>query len=148
MIIYTAGYSGWKPEQLVEKARELKALVVDVRLSPRSRDPRWRGYAMGRHFGEAYLWLREFGNVNYKNGGPIKIADFGAGLARLRFRLAADSQENVILLCACKDAVSCHRIEVAKGLAVFYRCEIIHLDPPTAAGDGGNTGSEGGRRHP
>ena len=129
MVIYTAGYlAGWKPEALVAKAKRLKALVVDVRLVPLSRVAGFSEVDLKHAMGDSYIWLREWGNLNYRSGGPVQLGDFEGGLAKLGGRA-----ENVILLCACRDVNVCHRKVVAEKLAAEWGCEIVHLGRPGGA---------------
>ena len=50
MTIYTLGYSGWKIEDVEVVLARLDAILVDVRMVPRSRAPTWNGGFLGRHF--------------------------------------------------------------------------------------------------
>ena len=72
--LFTIGYTGRKPEELKALADEGK-LILDVRLSPNSRVPRWRQEALRNLLAGLYMHRPELGNVNYKNGGPVKLAD-------------------------------------------------------------------------
>lgn len=84
--IYTLGYSGWKIEEIEATLTRLDAVLVDVRMIPRSRwAPQWNGTALHNRLGDRYVWLKEFGNRNYKGTfDQIEIADFPAGEQRLR----------------------------------------------------------------
>lgn len=111
--IYTAGYSGHTPAQLQVAAEELGALVVDIRWSPRSRAPGWNGEELEALLGERYRWCRAFGNVNYANGGEIKMPHLSIGMRHLAQWV---KEQPLILLCGCPDASSCHRREIARML--------------------------------
>jgi uncharacterized protein (DUF488 family) len=117
-IAYTAGYLGHSPGELRAAAERLGAFVVDIRFSATSRDPRWRGNALALSCGCTYMALPTLGNVNYKTGGPIEIADLEGGIAALESvgRPAPQGLGLPILLCACRDAATCHRAVVAKAL--------------------------------
>ena len=79
--------------------------------------------------GERYYWLSDFGNVNYKNGGPIAISDFDKGVERLEpLRTAGRA---VVLMCGCPDVNVCHRKILTERLAQRWGAEVIHLTPPT-----------------
>lgn len=162
MTIYTLGYSGWKIEDVEAVLDRLDAVLVDVRMVPRSRIPTWNVGVLGRRFGPAstgsaqgrYLWLREFGNRNYK-GGPIDIVDFPAGQAKLAEitachgdlsrRSAAETEaprsrtsgRAIVLLCGCADVKVCHRKLLAEWLAQAWRAEVEHLTRPDNQVDGG-----------
>ena len=77
--------------------------------------------------GDRYVWLEGFGNVNYKNGGPIRLKDFSGALKKL-----GASPGNIILMCGCSDVGICHRKVVAEKLAALWLCEIEHLARPKA----------------
>jgi uncharacterized protein (DUF488 family) len=107
MTIYTLGYSGWKIEDAQAVLERLNAILVDVRMVPRTRwTPAWNSSVLHERLGDAsagstgspqsdslqagspqgrYVWLKEFGNKNYKGTfEQIEIADFPAGEQRLR----------------------------------------------------------------
>lgn len=129
MTLYTLGYSGWRIEDIEKVLEDLDAIVVDVRMVPRSRAPMWNSGALARRFGDRYVWLREFGNRNYKGTvDNIEIIDFTAGEARLRM-LAAGGRP-VALLCGCPDASVCHRKVLAERLAQMWKVDVVHLSPP------------------
>jgi uncharacterized protein (DUF488 family) len=125
--IYTIGYSGWKPEQLRDTIHALGAVLVDVRFSPRSRQPQWAGGNLAKLVGAgSYRHLKALGNENYKNGGPIKLVDTQAGVAALAPILA---ERPVVLLCGCKDHHTCHRTTAAHALATALGAQVEHLYP-------------------
>jgi hypothetical protein len=106
MTICTLGYSGWKIEDVEAVLDRLDAILVDVRMVPRTRwAPLWNSSALHVRLGDRYAWLREFGNRNYKGTfEQIEIADFPAGEKRLRELLAKDATgKAVVLLCGCRD---------------------------------------------
>lgn len=122
--LFTYGYSGGGSLADLQAYAAAGAMILDVRLAPNSRVPQWRGGALAGVLGHDYAWCAKLGNVNYKTGGPIRIAEPEAGIAVLRGYL---EERAVVLLCACKDPFSCHRAEVADlakdaipGLAVVY----------------------------
>lgn len=110
-FIYTTGYTGQHFDALRPLLDRLGALLFDIRLSPRSRVPHWRGEALQRLLGESYRHLPALGNLNYKTEGEICIADLNFGIQEiLRTGLPA------VLLCACAKSESCHRRVVAREL--------------------------------
>jgi len=130
--IFTLGYADWKPGALKVLVDDLDALVVDVRISPRSRNPQWRQPYLERLLGQQYLHVREFGNVNYK-GGPIEIVDPAKGLDRIREYL--DAGIPIILMCVCRELATCHRLNVAhyiRGAIAELDVKIEHLLQPDA----------------
>jgi len=112
MLVYTFGYQGRDPRELLTLCKRKDAVVVDVRYSPRSRNPRWNRRMLEKVLGERYVWIREFGNKNYATGGRIKLVDFAAGVEKLN-----GLQYNCcILLCQEADPDKCHRKVVARML--------------------------------
>jgi uncharacterized protein (DUF488 family) len=137
MLIYTIGYSGWKIEDVEAVLARLDAILVDVRMVPRSRwAPAWNSAVLAKRLGERYVWLREFGNKNYKGTfEQIEIADFTTGLKRLHelSGLPFEGAKNVILMCGCRDVNICHRKVLAERLAVEWVVDVCHLSPPPKA---------------
>ena len=133
--IYTAGYQEIKsPALLRQMARERGAVVVDIRFKPLSSQPEWNRSSSERYFPPlTYYSLPNFGNVNYKSGGPIRLAAPGTGLTELKPILARNP---VILLCCCYEVESCHRRVVADELAKRLDVEIehLHLESPITSG--------------
>ncbi len=108
--VYTLGASGRTPEELRPLLRERDALLLDIRLSPRSRwVPVWNKSNLASLLGDDYRHVPELGNVNYKGDGPIQIADYPAGRA-----IIEGLSRPVVLLCQCKDYDRCHRKTVAE----------------------------------
>jgi uncharacterized protein (DUF488 family) len=138
MIIYTIGYSGWKIEDVETVLERLDAILVDVRMVPRTRwTPLWNGSVLHDRLGDRYIWLREFGNKNYKGTfEQIEIADFTTGQKRLHelSGLSFEGAKNVILMCGCRDVNVCHRKVLAERLAVEWVVDVCHLSPPPKAG--------------
>ena len=128
MKIYTLGYSGWSVEAIKTFLESVNGVAVDVRMVPRSRVAAFNGTAFSRLLGERYYWLSDFGNVNYKSGGPIAIADFDKGVERLGpLRTAGRA---VVLVCGCPDVNVCHRKVLAERLAKRWGAEVEHVAPP------------------
>lgn len=124
-MIYTFGYQKRRPAELLAEAKRLGAVVVDVRLVPRSRAPGWSKRALAELLGERYQHVRGFGNVNYKDGGPVELADAEAGLDAVRPIL--ERGQSIILLCYEEQPGDCHRSAVARLLAGETSIPIEHL---------------------
>ena len=121
--IYTTGYlAGWTPEALAAAVTEQEAVLCDIRFMPRSRVPGWNRVQLERLMGARYRHLKAFGNRNYK-GGEIALVDITEGLRQVEALL--DQFDNVVLMCACRDARQCHRRLVAHQAS-------RHLGVPTA----------------
>lgn len=115
--IFTLGYSGRKPADILAWLNHLDADLFDIRFSPASRHPMWTGKGLKQVMGERYRHIKALGNENYK-GGPIKLVDWSSGLSAIRASTRA-----VVLMCACGNPAECHRTTVAEllrgsGLAV------------------------------
>lgn len=115
MLIYTFGYTGQTPEFLRAVSDQVDGCVVDVRYSPRSRNPTWTRKRLQEALGDRYAWIKGFGNINYRTGGPILLCDFDEGFNELQLVLA--SGRSPVLLCACGEPAGCHRMDVAHRLA-------------------------------
>jgi uncharacterized protein (DUF488 family) len=123
--LYTLGYTGIKPDQLLTKAIELEAIVLDIRYAPRSRVLQWNAMELARRLGQSYQHVPALGNVNYKNGGPIEINRPRIGTQQVVSMLVTQA---VILLCACPDVSTCHRRVVAEMVQAVCQCEVTHLN--------------------
>lgn len=124
--IYTLGYTGMKPDAILDVAEALDAYIVDTRISPRSRARHWNGGVMVKNWGARYVHLEALGNLHYKTPGEIVIKDLETGLDQLAELL---SERSVILLCACADHRQCHRTTVANAAADRFNLPVVHLSP-------------------
>lgn len=131
----TIGYAQLRSvTQLIELAHPRSAMIADIRFTPWSKDEQWQQPSLLKrmceldfgNFNCSYIHIRELGNVNYKNGGPIQIFQPEPGLAKLKEHLA---DRPVILLCGCRNVENCHRKVVADLAAQQFGCEIEHLNP-------------------
>ncbi|RYG55657.1 DUF488 family protein, partial [bacterium] len=109
--IFTAGYGGHPARALTLAARELDALVLDIRHTPRSRNPGYDQKDLRASLDSRYFHVPDLGNVNHANGGEIKLANAKRGI-NWAVRLA--SARPVILLCGCGDFHTCHRATVSQ----------------------------------
>lgn len=125
--IYTAGYSGWTPEQLQVAVIERGATLLDIRYRALSRRPEWRREAITAWLGVLYVPMPALGNKNYKNGGPIELA---APEQSLRLIGPLLNARPIVLLCACRDWRNCHRLVAAEYLAAQLGAPVEHLEPP------------------
>jgi uncharacterized protein (DUF488 family) len=129
--VYTMGYSGWNPDQLLQRAEELDAVVLDIRIKPYSRNPAWTKSALQAILGERYVHAWGFGNMNYK-GGPVALQSFGNGIRQFDEAIARGP---VILMCMCRDYPKCHRSDVIEAILRSGR-EIEHEELAQPAGPG------------
>jgi uncharacterized protein (DUF488 family) len=136
MRIYTLGYPGWTIEAVRSLLAQANALLVDVRLVPSSRfNPAFRAASLRKALGDAYVCVSDWGNLNYKNDGPIQLRSFSGGLATVEGRLCG--HDAVVLLCGCADVNVCHRKVVAARLAETWACPVEHLSRPSRDPDQG-----------
>jgi uncharacterized protein (DUF488 family) len=126
-MLYTLGYSGWTPEAIQAEAQARNAVVCDIRYSPASRHPQWRKHQLSQLLGARYQHVQALGNRNYKSGGPIALADYDAGKQVTAAILATG--QSVILMCACKDLTTCHRLTAVERLAADLDQTVAHLFP-------------------
>ena len=121
--LYTFGYNGRQPEELLVLVGQLGAVVAGIRFSLCSRVPAWSGGRLARLLGDRYLHLPALGNRNYKERS-IELVDVERGTAQVGELLAV---QPVILLCVCADVERCHRRLVAEAVAARYGVPVIHL---------------------
>jgi hypothetical protein len=118
MTIFTLGYAS------------VPLPPVDVRYRPLSRNPQWRQAYLRRTLGSLYRHVPEFGNILYKSGGAIRLADEARGIEIVSALLES---QPVVLTCVCNDHIRCHRSVVAKALSDITGREIVHLSPSDLA---------------
>lgn len=122
--IYTFGYQGQQLETLQAHVEHLNAVLLDIRFSPRSRNPIWSRKRLQQVFGGSYLHLPDLGNVNYRNGRAIQINNLNLGGAKVAAMMKAAP---VVLLCVCANVHTCHRKVVADALGEKYGWTVEHL---------------------
>lgn len=115
--LYTLGYAA--PDAAKELERLMsnpKALLVDIRLSPRSRWPQWNGTHLRTRFGAGrYTHEYRLGNKNYKKKEqPIELAGPQYEGSISGAVLALEHGRDLVLLCACSNYETCHRKVVAE----------------------------------
>jgi len=109
---YTFGYSGRKLEDIIRAADREDLTIADIRLVARSRKPDFNKGRLSAALGQRYIHLQEFGNLNYRRGGMVVLADSDAGVWRLSLLIG-----KVAFMCACKNFEECHRSTVAQILS-------------------------------
>lgn len=124
VTLYTYGYQGGNQAKLDDLIKS-GAILCDVRLKPFSRIPGYNGSEFQRRYGRQYLHIDDLGNENYK-GGPVKLKNAQAGIDIVSEIMATGRA--VILMCACRDAATCHRTHAAKLVAdAIGQCEVVDL---------------------
>jgi len=111
MTIYTLGYAQWSIDAVADQLITLGAILVDVRQSPYTTKPGFAKPDLNTRFGDRYVHLPAFGNVNYKEG-PIELSDPEKGL-----RTVEALGRPPVLMCGCQSPTHCHRSNVAQILA-------------------------------
>jgi activating signal cointegrator 1 len=126
--ILTVGYNAdWTPDLLAAEMHRLGALLFDIRLNPTSTHAEWRRNALQQRLGVRYTHVGALGNLNYANGGEIRLA---APHMALKLAAAALDLGPIILLCACPNWQTCHRNDAAAFLAEQLGARVEHLEPP------------------
>lgn len=119
MIIYTAGYLSHSVMSLKLHAKRLNALVMDIRKSDNSHEGQWRGYALRQALGSRYISNAYWGNEHFKPEDRAKgvlLFDWEEGLRFFKTITGERQPDAVILLCACRSEMECHRYIVGKRL--------------------------------
>ena len=112
-MIHTFGYHGWPAKKLIDHICTRDRILVDIRLSPKSRIWTWTNYSLMHELPGRYRWLADLGNRNYK-GGPIEIAAMDRGIAAVEELVTTG--HDLVLLCFCRSYDTCHRRVVAEAL--------------------------------
>jgi uncharacterized protein (DUF488 family) len=127
--VYTIGYSGKSVAQVADLLVAFNAMLVDIRFVAYSKNLDWQRDTLRTVFGSRYLWVKALGNVNYKNGGPIKLWLPQKGVTQLKPVL---EKMPIILLCGCRDWQTCHRSEASELLAQELGAQVKHLEAGAA----------------
>lgn len=130
--LYTVGYAGLDVKDLLAEVQRLRAVLVDTRLRPASKEPVWNKRSLEQIFGADYIPAGEwFGNLDYSGGrNPtdqgIRLKNPGPGVRATIRRLY---EKPVILLCVCASHKECHRRHVAKLVHDACGCRVVNLYP-------------------
>ena len=77
--------------------------------------PHWNKGRLEELYGADYMHLSSLGNLNYKSGGSIAIANYALGRQSLEI-IASRLKKPMVLMCACRSLDTCHRTLVASML--------------------------------
>jgi uncharacterized protein (DUF488 family) len=124
-IFYTLGYAQWAIDEVDDQIDTLDAVLVDVRYSPHTTKPGFANSNLANRFGDRYVHLPAFGNVNYKEG-PIELAAPDKGL-----HAVCTLERAPVLMCGCQSPERCHRSTVAHFLTDHLGGSIEHLRAPS-----------------
>lgn len=112
--ILTIGYTEENAQERIDAfLANPQAALIDIRYQPYSRfRPAFNKGALSSKYPNQYIWMPEFGNINYKPENRekgISLANPGVGMERMK-RLLSDVYEHpMMLMCACKHYERCHR---------------------------------------
>lgn len=127
--VFTFGYQPWTIYELKAKAKELQAIVVDIRQNPTSKLPSWMKSNLEQELNDWYIHLQELGNVAYGDRkADIIINDMETGITKL---LAILETNSTILLCGCLDPETCHRTTIAKEVQKRTERPFTHIIHPS-----------------
>ncbi len=101
--IFTTGYIAKDINDLRPLLDALDALLIDIRFAPYSQVLQWRQIYLKVLLGSKYLHIPNLGNRTFKEE-KITIQNLGLGLETV-FSL----NKNVLLMCVCETAETCHR---------------------------------------
>lgn len=105
-MIYMFGYSKRSIAD-IQRIIGPEGLLLDIRLSPKSRRAGFSEKRLSETFGDQYTWLYEFGNENY-GGGDVKLYDPEIGL-EIMAEIVKEHTGPIFLMCLCRDGDTCHR---------------------------------------
>jgi predicted NAD-dependent protein-ADP-ribosyltransferase YbiA (DUF1768 family) len=149
-VIYTLGLNAYQPDALADRLRELSLsagtpiVLLDTRSSQRSRESQYDGRdALVRLCppGSGIKWLPELGGhpINSHLYLPDQHISYPAwrGLTQVRAGAAEllerDARgETVVVLCACADPSTCHRVRGIEPLLREAGRQAFELDPTGA----------------
>jgi uncharacterized protein (DUF488 family) len=129
--LYTVGYIGRQVPELIALQIQYDAIVVDTRLKPFSRDAEWNRDSLRKALSVgSYEWAEGLGNLHYRREDPpdIKLKNPAPWIEKIGTWLVS-LDRNVILLCACPGAATCHRKVVAQLIAERFAIGAVHIPP-------------------
>jgi hypothetical protein len=131
--LFDVGYMEIGDVKTIKKAVDtLGAVLLDVRYSPRSRNPQYnKSYleklfnttSLAKGLDPVYVPVKILGNKNYK-GTVTEFEDLAGGLALIASHLET---RPVIIMCGCWKRIECHRLEIANAFQVAYGVGSIPL---------------------
>src|SRR5689334_11534584 len=98
-MLYPLGYATPQANgRLASLMQHAYMLLIDTRYTPYSRLPSFRREALEAQYGRRYRWAGKYlGNLNYRTGGPIRLAQPEIGIPAL-VRYLAEGY-SLVLLC-------------------------------------------------
>lgn len=125
VMFYTLGYAQWTLDEVAAQLDALGAVLVDVRHSPHTTKPGFAKPDLDSRFGDRYVHLPAFGNVNYQDG-PIELAKPERGIDKIQAL-----ERPPVLMCGCRYPGPCHRSTVAALLTDRLGGTVEHLRTPS-----------------
>lgn len=134
MKLYPCGYAAHAALIGHLMQEQPRLILIDTRLKPWSNKPAWRAESLKVSYGERYRWAGQYlGNLNYRNGGPVRLVDPTAGLRGLRHWL--QHGYDLLLLCGCAEYARCHLKTIVEALQVELPAVEVVLPEPGASAD-------------
>lgn len=130
--LYTFGYLSSKAERIIKELITVKTPLIDVRMSPDSKNWRYTQDAMRNRSGIIYYHVGELGNELYKEAltgqftePHVRLHQPQEGLAKLKEIL--DTHGRAAIFCACSSHARCHREQIARLAQEQLHVKVIHL---------------------
>jgi len=121
MKIYLIGYLGRTAEELEAIVTAKDGILMDIRISAKSRKADFSEKRLIERFGDWYMWVPEFGNAGI--GTNIEIDDPDRGIEAIEhiidYQKASGWPGDLFLMCACRDGNTCHRRVVGELLREY-----------------------------
>jgi hypothetical protein len=128
--VVTFGYQGADAAAIIDAVQKLDMVLVDIRLSARSRAQAWSGARLHTVLQERYVHVPALGNMNYRSSNAeIVLKDADAGVEIVK-RLLAEGKKP-LLMCVCPDVRWCHRKIVGDTLVNALGVTVTHHSPAT-----------------
>lgn len=127
-MIYSIGYAGLTPAELLATAKQLDATVIDVRFVPKSRMKGFGRLQIMALLGDRYLWKGDvLGGIHGENKGPTS-----AGLKWLTDNAWAmttevTSRPNALLMCLEESPGECHRHSLIAVPLLKRGIDVLHI---------------------
>jgi hypothetical protein len=109
--IYTTGYEGREVTLLPGLLTRLDAVLIDIRFAPPERPIQWRKDYLKLLLKHRYRHVPLLGNRPHSEPGKFALHNPALGI-----KIITRLQANLVLMCECKNAEQCHRLEISNKL--------------------------------